>query len=374
MRSSADESVRERMAKFGARQHARQMQEQQQQLSWSQSHAQELIEKGEEGGVPLEALVATTGRRHLLRGPGSWTNGSATGSGGVKSPRLLSRSGSAGESGSSLGSPSSSSNLVNTQAALGNLTNNLASLISTKSQMTSGNRESRRQSMTRRLARGVSLGTGRTAAAARDMADLGAVEEAEAVALGASPAAARAAADAAVATSTESLAIRRQLVEKRLAGRRSLGHQIALEMRQEQPVALSTVLDEGVVDHHGTNAGPGGAGGVGAAPIASSPCSTRRPGRLLPATDTVFESDDDEEYATPRWRKESSESGASVASSTGGGDQRQQQQQGEEPSAPGGDSSGERGGGGGGRKFFANPQAAGKGRRSTGASSVRVLD
>ncbi|CAM9741943.1 unnamed protein product, partial [Hapterophycus canaliculatus] len=219
LRSSADESVRERMAKFGARQRARQLREQRQTLS----HAEDLYAKAGEGGVSTEgAGVGATAEsaRRLLRGPGSWTSGvgvGGSGPGGVKSPRLM-RVGSLGGS-NSLGSPSSSSNLVVTQAALGNLTNNLASLMSTNSQVTSENRENRRQSISRRLARGTSLGTGRLLA--KEAADLGAVEEAEAVALGASPVAARAAAEAAAAA--ETLAIRRRVVEARQAKRRSRG-------------------------------------------------------------------------------------------------------------------------------------------------------
>ena len=350
MSSSADETMRERMSKFTARRQARQAQEQlsqQQQLHVRRPSTDD--EMAISASTGAANMVATGGRRHLLRGPGSWTSGGG-GVGGPRSP-MLSRSGSTGGS-SSLGSPRSSSNLVVTQAALGNLTNNLASMKITSSQPTSGNRESRRQSISRRLSRGASMGAGRVAV--RDAPDLGAVEEAEAVALGASPAAARAAAEAAAASAT--LAIRRRVVEQRLANRRSLSHEVAVEAQEEQ-VGLGAVLHEGVVDHR-----RGDDGGRRSAKGSRSP-RPGRPGRLLPA-EAVLESEE-EEYATPRDRRGSSPSIASSRSSAGGS-RRRQQDRGQ--SVADSDTSRERGGGGDGRRFF--PQRGDGSQGSNGRYSA----
>ncbi|CAM9685904.1 unnamed protein product, partial [Ectocarpus sp. 4 AP-2014] len=265
VRSSADESVRERMARLSARRR------QSRQAPTSRTGEEPLQEAPADGamddgeGGAAANVVATAGRRHLLRGPGSWTSGMGSGSGpgGVRSPRL-SRAGGGGGGSNSLGSPSSSSNLVVTQEALGNLNNNLASLMSAKRQVsTSENRESRKQSISRRLSRGASLGTFRATAVATEAAELGAAEEAEAVALGASPAAARAAAEAAAA---ETMAVRRR----------------ALEARRAAPggsaAALREFQDERVVDVSPAARG-GGDGGGG------------RLGSILPA-DTVLESEE----------------------------------------------------------------------------------
>ncbi|CAM9327818.1 unnamed protein product, partial [Ectocarpus sp. 13 AM-2016] len=304
VRSSADESVRERMARFSAR---RRQARQAPTPRTGEEPLQEAPADGAtddgEGGAAAN-VVATAGRRHLLRGPGSWTSGigSGSGPGGVRSPRL-SRAGHGGGGGSgsgSLGSPSSSSNLVVTQEALGNLNNNLASLMSVKRQAsTSENRESRRQSISRRLSRGTSLGTFRATAVATEAAELGAAEEAEAVALGASPAAARAAAEAAAA---ETIAARRRALEARRASRRSRGG----DAPGGSAAALREFQDESVIDVSpaARGGGDGGGGGGGG-----------RLGSILPA-DTVLESED-ESYATPRGGRGSSESVASSSSAGG---------------------------------------------------------
>lgn len=336
LRSSADESVRERMAKFGARQRARQLREQRQTLS----HVEDLY--GASGVSTEEAAgvgATADSNRPLIRAPGSWTSGigGGTGPGGVRSPRLM-RGGSVGGS-NSLGSPSSSSssNLVVTQAALGNLTNNLASLMSTNSQITSGNRESRRQSISRRLTRGASLGTGRLLA--KEAADLEAVEEAEAVALGASPVAARAAADAAAAAAAETLAIRRRVVEERHARRRSRGRGMEGQER-------------GYADVSPARGGSGGGGGGMDA---------------IEMADAVLESEEEEEYATQRERRGSPESVASTSSAGRG----RRQQQGGEPSAAGSDGlRGHGGGGGGGGTGFFGQQAPDSRVRKSRQSSV----
>ena len=377
MRSSADESLRERMSKIGARQQTRHAHQQRPQQQPAGSHAEGSNDTVEDGGTA--SLVATAGRRHLLRGPGSWTSGSGGGGGsepgdGAGSSALLSRGHSTGGS-SSLGSPSSSSNLVVTQAALGNLASSLASLSSVGGQATSsGNRESRRQSISRRLSRGASMGLGRVAPAAPGVVtDLGSVEEAEAVALGASPAAARAAADAAAAT--ETMAIRRRVAERRLSNRRSLGlnHEVAVEAQEEEgeddgPVALGTVLDEGVVDHRG-----GDSGGTGRLEVRVSPPRRGRQASRSPRADTVLESEE-EQYDTPRGGRGSSASVTSRGSAGGGGSRRQDRG----PSATGSESSRERGGGGGGGRqaFFGQPGGGFQGRtprQSTSATPVRSV-
>ncbi|CAB1120609.1 unnamed protein product [Ectocarpus sp. CCAP 1310/34] len=303
VRSSADESVRERMARLSARRR-------QSRQATAPRTGEEPLQKAPadsamddgEGGAAAN-VVATAGRRHLLRGPGSWTSGigSGSGPGGVRSPRL-SRAGHGGGGGgggggsNSLGSPSSSSNLVVTQEALGNLNNNLASLMSVKRQAsTSENRESRKQSISRRLSRGASLGTFRATAVATEAAELGAAEEAEAVALGASPAAARAAAEAAAA---ETIAARHRALEMRRASRRSRGG----DAPGGSEGALREFQDESVVDLSPAARGGGGGGGG-------------RLGSILPA-DTVLESEE-ESYATPRGGRCSSESVASSSSAGG---------------------------------------------------------
>ncbi|CAM9215131.1 unnamed protein product, partial [Ectocarpus sp. 8 AP-2014] len=90
VRSSADESVRERMARLSARRRqSRQAPTPQTgEEPFQKAPADGAMDDGE-GGAAAN-VVATAGRRHLLRGPGSWTSGigSGSGPGGVRSPRL----------------------------------------------------------------------------------------------------------------------------------------------------------------------------------------------------------------------------------------------------------------------------------------------
>ena len=168
---SAEESLRERIAKLGARR------------------------PRPEGNRDSARRVGALS----LRSYGSLTSGIDDGNADpLRSPPMSSRGG-GGVGG--LGSPSSAANLFFTQEALGNLSDQMASLRLSAEE----NRENRKQVMTRRLSRGGSFGIRRSLA--RDSADpaegeageAGEAAAAEAAALGASPAAARAAADAAIA-------------------------------------------------------------------------------------------------------------------------------------------------------------------------------
>ena len=139
---SADESLRERLARLESRQNR----------------------QGSGGVRAASPRASFAERRQLLRGPGSWTSGVGEGGaggagggpgGGLKLSIAALRGGSGG--GSCLGSPSS--NMVVTQEALGNLSNHMASLRGS-GQMTEGNRANRRESISRRLSRGASVGVG----------------------------------------------------------------------------------------------------------------------------------------------------------------------------------------------------------------------
>lgn len=234
---SADESLREQLARMNARR---------------PRHGLDAETDAAESSAPV---VAAAGRRHLLRSPGSWAGGG--GAGGRRQSAAGFRGGAIGGSSGalgSLGSPSSSSNMIATQEVIGNLTNHMASL-KWNAQSTAENRENRRQSISRRIQRGASVGAGRAGALAaggdgRDpdgglaTAASAESEAAEAVALGASPAAAMAAAEAATGNEI-SAHRRRKTIAERLSARRSLARERA---SVAGPAPSGRVLGDGVED------------------------------------------------------------------------------------------------------------------------------
>lgn len=151
-----------------------------------------------------ERAAPAAGRRHLLRGSGSWSSGVGVGPGAgdgrSRSPTGFMRGGAGG--GGSVGSPTSSMSMHEVISASMEAVAGVAAINSAPP--TEENRAIRRRTLSRRLSRGIGRAAvssllQETSAIGEEAATAAAAEAAaEATAMGASPAAARAAAEAAI--------------------------------------------------------------------------------------------------------------------------------------------------------------------------------